>query len=446
MVVRSSPRAHRTCCCSTRSTARSNIDVNVVGRHASSRCCSAPSRHTRRVASRLPAARRCAGGRRLRDLRPADDAGADAWAAASHGFTLDHELRRVHADAPAAAAMPARHQRVRDQRRQQPLLGAAGAALRRRMPGRHDGRAASDFNMRWIASLVAEAHRILMRGGVFLYPRDHKDPSKPGRLRLLYEANPIGAADRAGRRPRQHRAASRMLDVQPERAAPARRRWCSARSDEVESASSATTTSDDSGADSPSSRRCSTAHACSAQIATSATARYRMIRGRCRAEHPIIAITGSSGAGTTTGDAARFANIFRREGVEAAVIEGDAFPPLTTASRCASACRPQADRARPPPLQPLRPREQPVRRSCEQLFAQLRRDRAAAARAQLPARRRRGRAYSQRARHVHCRGDDVPADTDLLFYEGLHGGCGRRRGRRRAPSPTCWSAWCRSST
>jgi len=49
-----------------------------------------------------------------------------------------------------------------------------------------------DFNTRWIASMVAEAHRILMRGGVFLYPRDTKDPSKPGRLRLLYEANPIG--------------------------------------------------------------------------------------------------------------------------------------------------------------------------------------------------------------------------------------------------------------
>ena len=49
-----------------------------------------------------------------------------------------------------------------------------------------------DFNMRWVASLVAEAHRILMRGGVFLYPRDTKDITKPGRLRLLYEANPIG--------------------------------------------------------------------------------------------------------------------------------------------------------------------------------------------------------------------------------------------------------------
>ncbi len=49
-----------------------------------------------------------------------------------------------------------------------------------------------DFNMRWIASMVAEAHRILMRGGVFLYPRDTKDLSKPGRLRLLYECNPVG--------------------------------------------------------------------------------------------------------------------------------------------------------------------------------------------------------------------------------------------------------------
>jgi len=57
--------------------------------------------------------------------------------------------------------------------------------------GRTDVRG-RDFNMRWIASMVADIHRILMRGGVFMYPRDTKDPSKPGRLRLLYEANPIG--------------------------------------------------------------------------------------------------------------------------------------------------------------------------------------------------------------------------------------------------------------
>ncbi|MBK7004167.1 MAG: class 1 fructose-bisphosphatase [Burkholderiales bacterium] len=76
------------------------------------------------------------------------------------------------------------------------------------------GSRAKDFNMRWIASMVAEAHRILMRGGVFMYPRDTKDPSKPGRLRLLYEANPIGfIMEQAGGRASTGREA--MLQVQP---------------------------------------------------------------------------------------------------------------------------------------------------------------------------------------------------------------------------------------
>ena len=48
-----------------------------------------------------------------------------------------------------------------------------------------------DFNMRWLASLVADAHRLLLRGGVFLYPCDTKVPASAGRLRLLYEANPL---------------------------------------------------------------------------------------------------------------------------------------------------------------------------------------------------------------------------------------------------------------
>jgi fructose-1,6-bisphosphatase I/sedoheptulose-1,7-bisphosphatase len=71
-----------------------------------------------------------------------------------------------------------------------------------------------DFNMRWIASMVAEAHRILMRGGVFLYPRDSKDPAKPGRLRLLYEANPVGMLmEQAGGR--ASTGEKPMLGVQP---------------------------------------------------------------------------------------------------------------------------------------------------------------------------------------------------------------------------------------
>jgi fructose-1,6-bisphosphatase I len=72
----------------------------------------------------------------------------------------------------------------------------------------------ADFNMRWIASLVAEVHRILVRGGLFMYPRDTRDPSKPGRLRLLYEANPMamlveqaGGAASTGRQ--------RLLEVHP---------------------------------------------------------------------------------------------------------------------------------------------------------------------------------------------------------------------------------------
>jgi fructose-1,6-bisphosphatase I len=48
-----------------------------------------------------------------------------------------------------------------------------------------------DFNMRWIASMVADLHRIFCRGGVFLYPADRREPDKPGKLRLLYEANPM---------------------------------------------------------------------------------------------------------------------------------------------------------------------------------------------------------------------------------------------------------------
>ena len=77
------------------------------------------------------------------------------------------------------------------------------------------GDRARDFNLRWIASMVAEVHHILMRGGVFMYPRDTKDASRPGRLRQLYEANPIGLLiEQAGGRATTGRR--RLLDVVPE--------------------------------------------------------------------------------------------------------------------------------------------------------------------------------------------------------------------------------------
>ena len=78
-----------------------------------------------------------------------------------------------------------------------------------------EGPREKDFNMRWIASLVAEVYRVLTRGGVFMYPYDLRNPTKKGRLRLLYEANPIGfIVEQAGGQCSTGR--KRMLDVKPE--------------------------------------------------------------------------------------------------------------------------------------------------------------------------------------------------------------------------------------
>ena len=78
-----------------------------------------------------------------------------------------------------------------------------------------EGPRGKDFNMRWIASMVADVHRILTRGGVFMYPWDKREPGKAGKLRLMYEANPMawlveqaGGAATDG----QHR----ILDIAPE--------------------------------------------------------------------------------------------------------------------------------------------------------------------------------------------------------------------------------------
>jgi fructose-1,6-bisphosphatase I len=77
-----------------------------------------------------------------------------------------------------------------------------------------DGPRGKDFNTRWVASMVADIHRILIRGGIFMYPLDAENIKKGGRLRLMYEANPMsflveqaGGAASTGR--------SRMLELQP---------------------------------------------------------------------------------------------------------------------------------------------------------------------------------------------------------------------------------------
>ena len=71
-----------------------------------------------------------------------------------------------------------------------------------------------NFNMRWVASMVAEVHRILTRGGIFMYPKDTKDPKKAGKLRLMYEANPMSfIVEQAGGMSSTGR--ERIMDVQP---------------------------------------------------------------------------------------------------------------------------------------------------------------------------------------------------------------------------------------
>ncbi len=78
-----------------------------------------------------------------------------------------------------------------------------------------DGPRGKDFNMRWIASMVADVHRILTRGGVFMYPWDKREPSKAGKLRLMYEANPMSwLIEQAGGAATNGK--ERILDIQPD--------------------------------------------------------------------------------------------------------------------------------------------------------------------------------------------------------------------------------------
>jgi fructose-1,6-bisphosphatase I len=79
-----------------------------------------------------------------------------------------------------------------------------------------EGPRGKDFNMRWIASMVTDVHRILTRGGIFLYPWDKREPGKPGKLRLMYEANPMGwLVEQAGGA--ASTGTQRILDIVPQK-------------------------------------------------------------------------------------------------------------------------------------------------------------------------------------------------------------------------------------
>lgn len=130
-----------------------------------------------------------------------------------HGFTLDREIGEfclTHTDMRIPEETSEFAINTSNERFWEPPVKRYVAEC---LAGR-SGPLGRDFNMRWIASLVAEVHRILVRGGLFMYPRDAKDPARPGRLRLLYEANPMamiveqaGGAASTGR--------ERLLDLVP---------------------------------------------------------------------------------------------------------------------------------------------------------------------------------------------------------------------------------------
>jgi fructose-1,6-bisphosphatase I / sedoheptulose-1,7-bisphosphatase len=130
-----------------------------------------------------------------------------------HGFTLDRELGDfvlTHADMRIPETTREFAINASNERFWEPPVRRYVQECLAGKPGPRG----ADYNMRWIASLVAEVHRILIRGGVFLYPKDSKEPLKAGRLRLLYEASPMaflveqaGGAASTGR--------ERLLDLAP---------------------------------------------------------------------------------------------------------------------------------------------------------------------------------------------------------------------------------------
>jgi fructose-1,6-bisphosphatase I len=129
----------------------------------------------------------------------------------AHGFTLDRETYtftlthpgiRIPEDTAEFAI------NVSNQRRWEPPVKRY---IDECLAGK-DGPRGKDFNMRWVASMVADVFRVLSRGGIFMYPRDAKN--KEGRLRLMYEANPMAyIVEQAGGAATE--GATRILDVQP---------------------------------------------------------------------------------------------------------------------------------------------------------------------------------------------------------------------------------------
>ena len=130
-----------------------------------------------------------------------------------HGFTLDREMGSFIYTHPFMTVPADTHEFAINASNARFWEAPVQRYVREMQEGKNGPRG-RDFNMRWVASMVADVHRILTRGGVFMYPMDEKCRDKGGKLRLMYEANPMamiveqaGGAATTGR--------ERILDVAP---------------------------------------------------------------------------------------------------------------------------------------------------------------------------------------------------------------------------------------
>jgi fructose-1,6-bisphosphatase I len=130
-----------------------------------------------------------------------------------HGFTLDREMGSFIYTHPFMTIPEDTKEyaiNASNQRFWEPPVQRYVAELQAGKEGPRE----RDFNMRWVASMVADVHRILTRGGIFMYPWDKREPNKPGKLRLMYEANPMAfLIEQAGGMATN--GTQRIMDIQP---------------------------------------------------------------------------------------------------------------------------------------------------------------------------------------------------------------------------------------
>lgn len=113
-----------------------------------------------------------------------------SWGKGVHGFTLDRHIGDFVLSHPNIRLPQHTHEFAINMSNWRHWEAPVKRYIEELLAGK-TGPRSRDFNMRWVASMVAEVHRILMRGGIFMYPRDAREPNRPGKLRLLYEANPM---------------------------------------------------------------------------------------------------------------------------------------------------------------------------------------------------------------------------------------------------------------